>query len=46
MPTWSMPSKFPRYPIQLPLLHRVIGPPATGAGMGWTRNLSEGGACL
>ena len=46
MPTWSMPAKFPRYPIQLPLLHRVIGPPSTGAGMGWTRNLSEGGACL
>jgi hypothetical protein len=46
MPTPSVQSKFPRYPIQLPLLHRVIGPSPTRAGMGWTRNLSEGGACL
>lgn len=46
MPTRSMSSRFPRYPIHVPLLHRIIGPPATGAGIGWTRNLSEGGACL
>lgn len=46
MPTRAVQSKYPRYPIHLPLLHRVIGPSPTGAGMGWTRNLSEGGACL
>ncbi|HSD50470.1 MAG TPA: PilZ domain-containing protein [Candidatus Methylomirabilis sp.] len=46
MPRRSVQSKYPRYRIQLPLLHRVIGPSSTGAGMGWTRNLSEGGACL
>jgi len=46
MPTRSVQSQLPRYPIQLPFLHRIIGPPATAAGVGWTRNLSEGGACL
>ena len=35
-----------RYLIQLPLLHRA-GQPAPGkVGVGWTRNLSTGGACV
>ncbi len=38
--------RFPRYPIQLPILYKVIIPPTRQAGAGWTRNLSEGGACL
>ncbi len=36
----------PRHPIQLPLLYRSKGPAPTRAGVGWTRNLSEGGACV
>jgi hypothetical protein len=43
MSDWSMRRRFPRYPIQLPLQHTT---PAAGAGVGWTRNLSEGGACV
>lgn len=46
MPKWTAQRQFPRYPIQLSLLHRVISPLAVGAGVGWTRNLSEGGVCV
>src|SRR5574337_1145028 len=35
-----------RYRIQLPILHRVERPPSTRVGVGWTRNLSGGGACV
>ncbi len=38
-----MQRRFPRYPIQVPLQHTT---PAAGPGVGWTRNLSEGGACV
>jgi Tfp pilus assembly protein PilZ len=41
---WSAQRRFPRYLIQLPLLHREIAPAAVKAGVGWTRNLGEGGA--
>jgi len=37
---------FPRYSIQLPLLHKTIAPACIRAGVGWTRNLSQGGACV
>ncbi len=37
---------FPRYSIQLPLLHKTIAPACVRAGVGWTRNLSEGGVCV
>ena len=37
--------QFPRYVIQLPLLFET-GAPQRKAGVGWTRDLSEGGACL
>lgn len=37
---------FPRYLIQLPLLHKAFAPASVRAGVGWTRNLSEGGACV
>ncbi len=33
-----------RYPIQLPLLLTPKAPTGTGTGVGWTRQLSEGGA--
>lgn len=37
---------FRRYPIQLPVLHRRKGPAPAQPGVGWTQNLSEGGACM
>jgi hypothetical protein len=46
MPNWAVQQKFPRYPIQLPLLHTVLSSSAGRSSMGWTRNLSEGGACV
>lgn len=38
--------QFRRYPIQIPLLYRVLAPASIRPGVGWTRNLSEGGACV
>lgn len=39
--------KSPRYPIQLPLLYRPISPASSNnVGAGWTRNVSESGACI
>jgi hypothetical protein len=46
MPAPSAERRFARYLIQLPLLHRPLAPASAGAGLGWTRNLSEGGACV
>lgn len=36
--------RFTRYPIVLPLLHRSKAPAASTAGVGWTSDLSGGGA--
>ena len=38
--------QFPRYPIQLPVLYKPKAPTASKVGAGWTRELSEGGACI
>lgn len=38
--------RFPRYRISLPLLHRPKAPTALNVGVGWSRDLSEGGACV
>ncbi len=38
--------QFARYPIQLPVLYDAMSRGSTGRRAGWTRNLSEGGACL
>ena len=46
VPDWQARRLFPRYSIQLPLLHKTIPPAYARAGVGWTRNLSEGGACV
>jgi c-di-GMP-binding flagellar brake protein YcgR len=46
MPEWSAQRRHPRYPIKLPILFKVTDPQAPQAGVGWTRDLSEGGACL
>jgi hypothetical protein len=42
---WSVQRRFPRYVIQLPVLQKTREPAADRAG-GWTRDVSEGGACL
>ena len=41
----SVQHRLPRYQIQLPLLYK-LGNPASKFGVGWTRNLSEGGALV
>lgn len=38
--------RYPRRPIQLPLLFRSKGPSAVTAGVGWTQNLCQGGALV
>jgi PilZ domain-containing protein len=38
--------RHPRYPIRLPVLYRLMHPAPATAGVGWTRDLSEGGACM
>ncbi len=45
MPQGSVPQQFVRYPMVLPLQHTRPGSPGP-PGVGWTRNLSEGGACV
>jgi c-di-GMP-binding flagellar brake protein YcgR len=42
----SKQRRFPRYPIYLPVSHRPAASARWGTGVGWTRNLSEGGICL
>ena len=46
MPEGFQRRLFPRYPLQLPLQEklRVVG--AAGVGVGWTRDVSEAGACV
>ena len=46
MVDWSEQRRFARHPIQLPILHDAASPGSTEKRAGWTRNLSEGGACL
>ena len=46
MAIWPAKQQFPRHQIRLPILHTLLSPPAGRAGMGWTRDLSEGGACV
>jgi hypothetical protein len=41
----SMQRRLPRYQIQLPLLYK-LSTPTNKFGVGWTRNLSEGGALV
>jgi hypothetical protein len=36
----------PRYPMQFPFVHKAKTPGPASVGVGWTRNLSEGGACV
>lgn len=42
---WAVQRRFPRFPIKLPILYKRKSPPVR-AGAGWTRDVSEGGACL
>ncbi len=46
MPDWAAQRQFPRYLVQLPVLHQARAPASSRVGVGWTRDLSEGGACL
>ena len=46
MPDLSEHRQFRRYPIQLPFLHTPTSSAPARPGVGWTRNLSEGGACV
>jgi len=38
--------RLPRYPIQVPVLHKPKALPPTRAGVGWMRNVGDGGACV
>jgi hypothetical protein len=38
--------RYPRFPIKLPVLFKVLEPRPGKPGVGWTRDLSEGGTCL
>jgi hypothetical protein len=46
MPEWSLHRRFARFPLVLPLQHRVPDRPHAEAAVGWTHNVSGGGACL
>jgi hypothetical protein len=46
MPEPMIQRRFPRYPIQLPFLHSGPASKPARTGVGWTRDLSEGGACV
>jgi c-di-GMP-binding flagellar brake protein YcgR len=46
MAEFAVQRRFPRFPIKLPVLYKVLEPMAGKPGVGWTRDLSEGGACL
>jgi hypothetical protein len=46
MPVSLVNRQFPRYPLVVPVLHKPRVPMGIRPGIGWTRNLSEGGACV
>ena len=46
MPPWAGQPQFPRSSVRLPLRYAAVSPTIGRIGMGWTRNVSEGGACL
>ena len=46
MSDWAIQRRSPRYPILLPFSHQPTSHRGAGTRVGWTRDLSEGGACL
>jgi c-di-GMP-binding flagellar brake protein YcgR len=46
MVEYAIQRRFPRFPIKLPVLYKMLEPTPGKPGVGWTRDLSEGGACL
>ncbi len=46
MTNWLGRRKVPRYPIVLPVRHQIAGSDQLRSGTGWSRDLSEAGACL
>ncbi len=46
MPELLIERRFPRYAIQVPLLHKTGTSQSSSVEIAWTRNLNEGGACV
>ena len=46
MPEWAVQRRFSRYTVHLSLLYGVTAPADPRVGVGWTLELSEGGACV
>lgn len=46
MAVWAVQRRFTRFAIVLPVRHRLKGPGPSRTGVGWTRDLSGGGACV
>ncbi len=46
MTVYTVQRRFARYPIQIPVVYKPASPGPIRFGVGWTRELSEGGACL
>jgi hypothetical protein len=46
MTNWLGRRKYPRYPIVLPVRYETLAPDRPVLGAGWTKDLSEAGACL
>jgi len=46
MATWAVQQQFPRSSVRIPIVHTVLSSPLGRTGMGWTCNMSEGGACV
>jgi len=46
MTNWLGRRKCPRYPIVVPVRHEIAAADGPRPGAGWTRDLSEAGACL
>jgi c-di-GMP-binding flagellar brake protein YcgR len=46
MAEFAVQRRYPRFPIKLPVLYKVLAPKPSKPGVGWTRDLSEGGICL
>jgi hypothetical protein len=45
MEDFAIQRRFPRYRMALPVLYKLL-PEAVSVGAGWTRDVSEGGACV
>lgn len=46
MPNSSVQRRYPRHPLVLSILYKSKEPAPAKVGVGWTRDVSDGGACL